>query len=337
MPVPLLLRSHEIMDWKRCPKMWFWKWRMGLVPKERSLGALDLGSWLHDSLAPWYKMDPSARTVATLMERYRRVVRSSVQENIPSHVLEKGRELAKLGQEMLKAYARHYQGDKDWDVIGAEIPLEVEITDQDGRTLGVYRMKLDLAVRERSTGKIWIVEHKSAKVIRTEHLSIDGQARPYGSLAEIAMKRSGILGKRESIEGILYNFLRKALPDPREVNAEGLALNKDGSISKKQQAPLFKRHPVKLTKRAKLVALKRIQRDVTLLTELRSYLAKHREFADKLPKTPHHSCPKFCDFFAMCELEEEGGAIGELQRGTFVRRDPYEYETTDETFGFEIG
>lgn len=337
MTSPLLIRSHEIMDYKRCPKMWYWKWRLGLVPKEKSLGALELGTWLHDALASWYKMDRNARNASTLLEKYRYVVRSSVRQDIPTHVLEKGRELALLGKTMLKSYAKHYQGDKDWDVIGAEIPLEVEITDREGKPLGLYRLKLDLVIRSRSTGKIWIIEHKSAKVIRTDHLKIDGQARPYGALSELAMKHVGILSKQESIEGILYNFMRKAVPDSREVDEKGMALNKNGTVSKRQPIPLFKRHPITLTKRSKLVALKRIQLDVTLLTELRNYLTKYRDFADKLPKTSHWSCPRFCNFFAMCELEEEGGNITELRKGMFTRKDPYLYETTDENFGFEMG
>lgn len=334
----MLLRSHEIMNYKRCPKMWYWKWRMGLVPRAKSFGALDLGTWVHDALAYWYLFGKEARNARSLIRVYRAIVLKAIgQSDAPDYVIATARELAALGEAMLRAYAKEYRGDKDWDVIGAEIPLEVEITNEDGRTYGVYRLKLDLAVRERSTGKIWIIEHKTARSIQTGHLTIDGQARPYGALAEIAMKRTGILKPREFVSGILYNYLRKAQPDVREKNTEGLALNKDGSVSARQPTPLFKRHPVTMTRRAKSVALKRIRRDVVLITELRKYLVEYKDFADALPKTPHSSCPKFCDYFTMCELEEQGGDITQLRRGMFTRQNPYTYDTTDETFGFEMG
>lgn len=345
-PIPsVLIRSHEIMNYKRCPKMWYWKWRMGLVPKEKSFGALELGTWIHEAFALWYASTKKRRTMAGLVWCFDRFALTAIKSakgnnGTPDHLIEAATGLYKLGKAMLTAYAEHYQGDKDWEVIGAEIPLEIEITDQHGQSVGTYRMKLDLVVRDRTTDHIWIVEHKTAKAIRVEHLSIDGQARPYGALAELAMKRAGILKPSEKIEGILYNFLRKAMPDKRVINSEGLALNKNGSVSKRQPTPTFRRYPVKLTNKAKRVALERIRLDVIEIMGTRFMLhkAKDRErMVSRISKTSHWSCPRFCEFFAMCELEEQGGDIRQLMRGTFTRRDPYAYETTDEVFGFEMG
>jgi len=335
-----LLRSHEIMDLKRCPKKWYWKWRLGLVPKTKSFGALDLGTWVHDALAHWYTTSGKKRTMAGLLWCFDHFALTAIKQahgSTPDHVIAQAHELHTLGRAMLAAYGKHYRGDRGWDVVGAEIPLEVEITDEQGESKGLYRMKLDLAVRERTTGEIWIVEHKTAKAIRTDHLTIDGQARPYGTLAEIAMKRLGIIERKEFISGILYNFIRKAMPDIRDVDAKGLALNKDGTVSKRQPSAMFLRHRVTLTRRAKVVALKRIRHDVMTLTDLREQVIYQKGFADTLSKTPHWSCPKFCDFFTMCELEEQGGNITQLRRGTFIKQNPYDYETTDEAMTFEMG
>src|SRR5262249_32943090 len=49
-----IIRSHERIDYKRCTKKWYWKWRKGLVPKAAQFGALELGTWMHDALAQWY-------------------------------------------------------------------------------------------------------------------------------------------------------------------------------------------------------------------------------------------------------------------------------------------
>ena len=58
-----------------------------------------------------------------------------------------------------------------------------------------------------------------------------------------------------------------------------------------------------------------------------------------LPKTPHKSCPKTCQFFEMCVSEEEGADVSLMEETLYYQRDPYAYEeeSTAETIGFEMG
>ena len=46
-----VIRSGERMCFKRCQKKWYWEWRRGLVPRNKTFGALDLGTWMHIALA----------------------------------------------------------------------------------------------------------------------------------------------------------------------------------------------------------------------------------------------------------------------------------------------
>jgi hypothetical protein len=337
-----IVRSHERMDYKRCPKKWYWKWRLGLVPKAISFGALDLGTWVHVAFSNWY--GKGKRRHGALISRFDHASGVAIEEaqrnGAPEFALAKAEELAALGSGMMIAYEKHYGKDPGIDVIQAEIPLEFTFSDPDWhgpeKVIAIHRLKPDLVYRD-TNHDIFLMEHKTAAQIRTGHLVIDDQARPYGVLADRALRNAGIISAKERVKGIMYNYLRKGQADDREKNSQGQALNKDGSISKRQPTPLFVRHPVYLTRAAKQQTLWRLLRETVEITELtRAIRAKEVDPAT-LKKTPHHSCPRTCDYFSICVAEEEGTNIRDMQRLMFVRKDPYEYETTDEPAGFEMG
>ena len=339
-----MVRSHECIDYKRCMKKWFWRWRLGLAPKHRKYGALSLGTWVHEALALWYgPIDGGTRHDVDLAGLFVNIAQSAiawaVTDGVAESEIEQAEELMMLGNAMLTAYQKHYRND-GFKPIQAEIPLEFVISDEAGQPVAVYKLKPDLLGRF-ADGSIWLVEHKTAKAIRTDHLVIDDQARPYGAMAERALLSAGILKPGERIKGIMYNYLRKGLPDERETNDKGQALNKNGTVSKRQSAPLFRRHPVLLGNRAKLATLQRKRREVMLITTVAQSLRDGSIDPRYLMKTPHWSCPKTCDFFEMCALEEEGASITEMQRSMFVRENPYlydeEYDTADEPASFEMG
>lgn len=333
------------MDYYRCKKKWYWRWRKGLFPKAQNFGALSLGTWMHVALSKWYLPAANGKLIrrwSSLPELMAIVSGADIElaqrNNAPEYVLEKAEEQAELGIAMAESYEKHYGKDTQVSVIGAEIPAQVPIVDTKGELIAIYRLKPDLVFRN-SRNEIWLMEHKTAAAIRTEHLVIDGQARPYGALAEIALHKAGAINKGERIRGILYNFIRKAFPDDRKRNEEGQALNQDGSVSKRQPAPLFHRHPVVMGSKAKLKALKNIRANAAEITFMTQSLRSGTLTAEALSKTPHWSCPKFCDFFPICTVEEEGGSIVEMTNSLYERRNPYEYDedSTDDRPTFEMG
>lgn len=334
-----LIRSHERIDYKRCMKKWFWKWRMGLVPKAQSFGALELGTWVHAAMQAWY--GEGYKRNDTLVEHFTLAAENAIQiaqeAGAPAYLLDKAEELAMLGEAMTRAYERFYGKDKGVFVIAVEIPLEFTIADHTGKVVAVHRLKPDMVFADRQK-TVRLMENKTAAQIRTGHLVLDDQARPYGAMAERALKREGVIAKADAFAGVTYNFLRKALPDERETNAEGKALNKNGTVSKRQPAPSFVRHQVPLTRQAKIIALQRIRDETVEITYIAEALRNKRIDPERLTKTPHSSCEKLCPFFTMCVAEEKGSDITEMRRLMFVRHDPYEYDdTTDVPASFEIG
>lgn len=340
-PLPLV-RSHERITYKRCKKKWYWAWRRGLVLRKAQFGALQLGTWVHAAMERWYGKGLTRH--GDLAEHFTIIADAAYElarrAKAPQHMLEKAEELIALGINMLEAYQKHYGRDDGVRILAVEIPLEFSYP-APGTELPVvakHMLKPD-GVFMDPNDDVWLLETKTAATVRTGHLRLDDQARPYGAMSERALRRLGVIRKGQQFKGIMYNFLRKGLTDERPTNEQGKYLNKNGSVSARQPPPLFVRHPVTMTRAAKLKTLQRIQSETIEITELTQALREGRVDPDSIQITPHSSCERTCDFFAMCVVGEEGGNTRRMEETMFIRRDPYEYEeeTTDEPPGFEFG
>jgi PD-(D/E)XK nuclease superfamily len=335
-----IVRSHERMEYKRCQRRWHWKWRRGLVPRAKAFGALELGTWMHEALAKWYV--PGSKRSGPLADHFHAIaygnIRQAADATVPDQEIDKARELANLGYEMAKAYEAHYGKDHNVIVIKAELPLDFTFANDEGVIIAKHVLKPDLVYTDRNTGDVWLMEHKTAKSIHTSHLPLDDQARPYVAMSELALRKIGAIRKEQVFRGIMYNFLRKAMPDDRPTNELGEALNRDGSVSKRQPPQQFLRHPVTLTRAAKRKTLIRLRAETLTIARTTQDIRHGRVKPEDLPKTPHSSCDRFCPYFDMCVMEENGLNIAAMQMSSFSRQNPYDYgQTTDEPSGFEIG
>lgn len=294
---------------------------------------------MHDALAAWYGTGYARQPSLTdLFNDQANAALAEAQElGIPDYLLEKAEELACLGAAMAGAYQKTYGNDPEIKVLATEIALDFSIDTEFPGIHAVHLLKPDL-VCEDTAGNAWLVEHKTAATIRTDHLVIDDQARPYGAMAERALRKAGILREGQRFMGIMYNFLRKGFPDLREVDASGKSLNNDGTVSKRQPQRMFLRYPVKMTDKAKAIALRRIRGEVIDIARLGTELRRDSNAHKYLTKTPHMSCPRFCQYFDLCVAEEQGTNISEMERSMYVRQNPYDYgETTDAATSFEMG
>jgi hypothetical protein len=334
-----LVRSSARVDFKRCPKKWYWAWLLGLVPKAKVFGALSLGEWVHAALARWYVI--GRKRNGDLEKHFDSVsnvaIENAVTDGIPEHEIIKASELQFLGQALMRSYVDYYGDDSNVEILEREVPLEFPISDKN-EVLAIHKFKPDGVFRYLPTGEVWLLETKTATSIQTTHLVIDDQARPYAAMAQPTLRKAKVIRPDETVRGIMYNFIRKAFPDTRKTNDKGHYLNRDGTVSKKQPPPYFFRHPVTVSNRAKAVTLKRLRVEVLTMAAMRQFIASGQLHPMWIPKTPHKSCPKFCQFFTICRLEEEGADITDMQRNLYSRRDPYLYEeeTADEHTSFEL-
>lgn len=306
---------------KRCMQRWYWGWRMGFRPKGQDALPLWFGTGIHECLAQWYKgpgqkrgIHPADYWIDWVGEEIE-AIRTAQSDNFREDVWVDAKT---LGEAMLVGYIDRYGRDENWDVIAPEESFQIEIPfRRKSGTLAVYAGTFDLVYRDLTDDRIWLGEHKTAKVISTAHLPIDDQAGAYWAVASRVLQARGVLKKGERIEGIMYNFLRKAMPDLREEDAEGRKLNKNGTVSKNQPSPLFLREPVDRTAAEQAFTLQQIQNEA-------EWMDLARRYPDRLTKNSTMNCHWDCRFFDMCELHNKGGDQWmEFADAVYTQQDPY--------------
>jgi hypothetical protein len=134
-----------------------------------------------------------------------------------------------LGIDMLERYVEHYGRDERWFVIATEQQFQVWLPHPIHRSLRRwlrYVGTFDGVYRDLDTGEILLMEHKTAAGIDPAYLNLDDQAGSYWAVANHKLRSQKVLARKESIAGIQYNFLRKALRDTRPRDEKGLYHNK---------------------------------------------------------------------------------------------------------------
>lgn len=272
-----IIRTSERRDFGRCEWRWWHAWRMGLVPLGEDSPALIFGSWVHEALAAWYcgpgllRGPHPAETFEKVSDAELMHIKTEARGRGNSSgteffIEEKLVPALELGKAMLDGYVEWWGLDDSWSVIEPERSGEVDVLDPVTRKpIAIYGFTYDLIYRDLTTGQVMLGEHKTAKAITTDHLPLDPQAGSYWAIASTHLRHAGLIGARESIHGITYNFLRKALPDDRPRNANGhytnlpkkehyiAALAAEGIATVEQSSP--KSGPIAIEK-AKLEDLK---------------------------------------------------------------------------------
>jgi hypothetical protein len=275
-----------------------------LQARARPADALWFGVGVHEALAEWYQpgfergMIPSAywrnwvgKEIRFIKANYEDHDREWFEE--PVYI-----EAGELGVAMLDNYLNTYDDDPDLEIIAIEQPFELELV-RDGKVIAIFIGVFDGVAFDHELEMLVLLEHKTAGAIKTAHLPLDNQAGSYFAAASIVLRHQGILGKKEVIEGIKYNFLRKAKSDNRKRDAQGRCLNKDGKVSKVQPARPFVREFVDRSPREVNSQLRQISDEIFIMNKVRS---------GELPitKVKTDMCP-YCPFFQMCVMHERGG------------------------------
>lgn len=241
-------------------------------------------------------------------------------------------EFEKLGEVMLTEYLKYYGEDSHWEVLMPETRFEANIPytkDQisrgvpielltDGKNITKIVGTFDMPVRDHSFPKprIMVVDHKTTnKRENTKHLVKDDQAGTYIAVGTGYLRHLGYIEKDEAIDGMIFSYLRKAKPPEKPRNEQGQVLNKDGTVSKVQPAPLFWREQVMRGKANRMRQVERIAEDA-------EQIARARQGLMPITKTPGDHC-NWCDFSDLCDIDENGDDIEGFISSVFKRQDQY--------------
>lgn len=294
---------------------------MGLLSKYESPDALWFGIGVHIALAKWYrpglKRGPHpAKTFAEWCAGEIREIRAALPVDYEWYDEPKYEGARDLGVAMLEGYVDEYGKDQDWFIISTEQTFRVRVT-HEGQVVAIFASAWDGVFRDLRDGRIYLLEHKTATQIMTAHLVLDDQAGSYWAVAGSVLRAKGVLKPGEEIAGIQYNFLRKSMPDDRPVNEEGLSLNQNGTVSKRQPAPRFERpEPIERSPAEQKTQMLRMANEVVVMEAMRT---------GQIPiyKNTGRHCVQ-CPFFTMCTLHERGGdAWKTVMAAEYIQRDPY--------------
>lgn len=367
-----ILRTSERRTYKRCIWRWYQSYRMGLVPLGHFSDALWFGTGVHLGLAEWYSGPGLKRgrypseVFAEWAEGELRFIKTRDRkvDGIDVIITERLEPAMKLGVAMLEGYIRLYGQDDSIFMLEPEHPFQINIADPDEieKVLAIYAGTYDGVYRNLDqSDRPELFEHKTAATISLDHLPIDDQAGSYWSIASRELRQSGLIGPKESIGGINYNFLRKALPDERPKNAVGLATNKpikqhyvealvaflDG-VTESDGKPWEKHSLAYLENSAKyagITVLGDVSKQQPAPLFVREFVTRTpRERATQiqriqdealhmdavrsgglpLTKNPSYNCRWDCEFFDLCALNERGApGEREYRDAMYTQRDPY--------------
>lgn len=319
-----LLRNSERMDFRRCPQRWHWRWNEHLVPIEMGHGPLVFGTFGHLALAEYYlpgnKRGPHpAETWMKITEDFMDAVRVPETGFLDEDTEMTWEDARSLGHDMLVNYIDVYGGDEHWEVLWVEHPGSQFIPHPHRKeSIVEYCYTMDLIVRDHSeNGRIRYIDHKFMKAIQTRHLVIDSQNGGYLAIGTHQLRKEGIIGPKEAVRDLVYNFLRKArYPDKDRDPVTGEFLNKDGTPMKRQPPPFFERFVVKKTARERNKQIAHIGHEALHMKAFRT---------GKLPlhKNPSRDCNWDCAFFTLCQIDEIDGNVEETKRLMFKKEDPY--------------
>ena len=224
------LRSSERSTFKRCPQQWWWSYVEGLVSTQPESTALWFGTGMHLAWAEYYVpglergRDPHDTWAQFCEGKETELIK--VQSSNEEH--EDYVNAVELGHLMIDAYLKEYEGDKNWEVLDPEHRIRAIIAHPKDPSRPYVDMvgTMDLVIRDRNTGLIWLVDHKHMAALKIGHLDLDEQLGGYVTVGEHSLRREGLIGKTDRIAGIIYNVLVKSKPDNRPRDPEGKYRNK---------------------------------------------------------------------------------------------------------------
>lgn len=329
-----LVRTSERSAFKRCRWAWDKSFNEGLRQK-RDAPVLRFGTLVHEALAAYYvkgtKRGP--HPAETFQAVYDREVAEIGEFGLywddysgswePD---EKWTDARELGTELLEMYVEKYGSDSDWEILCTEQAFQQPVRNpRTNRIMFYYVGIVDLIVRQISTGRIYIVDHKTTRAINVQALGLNEQAGSYWTFGVEWLLDQGYLNEKtfSDLSGLTFNFLRRTRRDTRPQDEEGHYLNLDGSVSKRQPSPIFHREPTWRSTHDRDQVRRRALNDFREMQMVES-----GDLA--VTKNPGPFTCTGCGWLDVCELHETGADWRPMLAATTEEWSPYaEHEVRD--------
>jgi hypothetical protein len=320
-----LLTTSRGKDYRACPRLHHIQYDLGFRPIVEA-EVLRFGTLMHRGLEAWWKAKQlGSDALAAALEAIRKDA-ADPYELVRAEV-------------MMIAYDARW-GAEELDVLAVEVQFETAlINPATGAASRNWRLagKIDVVVRDRRTGQVLIVEHKtSAEDISpgsdyTKRLRLDGQ---------ISVYYAGARSLGHDVAGCIYDILGKPSQKPLKATpVESRKYTKDGRLYANQRdqdetpeefrarlVEVISASPDEYFQRAEVVRLEaELEESGFELWQLAQQI-REAELAQRFPRNPD-SCVRYgrtCPYFDVCT-----GAAS-LEDGTRFKRREIHPELTQE-------
>lgn len=178
----IVVSYSELDTYRQCPLKHHWSYVERWTKPTKPGSALDKGSLWHQVLEQHYKVlkatqgTPGKTATLAPQDRISRAWKKIRPLLFPEDGSEPS-EVQDLVHWMYKGHIEAYGLDDDWFILGVEHRRTIRLLDLDNAP-SPYALKIraDLIIRDRRTGKIWIIDHKScAELPKDYELDLDDQ------------------------------------------------------------------------------------------------------------------------------------------------------------------
>lgn len=193
---PIEVHASQINTYKTCPRMYYFNYVMGLIPKRESTKLL-FGRGIHKGLEGYYKKHSPQEG----MDAYETWLAEQAKNVAPEDLAD----AENLGRALLAEYIDYAQKNDDFVAERTEQKFIVPVWKSPGQPSGVYHAGTwDGVVRDKY-GKLWLMEHKTASTFPGElSLKLNRQNLLYLLAAHQIFP--------EGVRGTVYNVIRKVNP-----------------------------------------------------------------------------------------------------------------------------
>lgn len=186
---------------RRCPNQFRYKYIERLKPKVQGR-PLREGTWMHKLLETHYKGGDWKTAHKILTAKFDKMFEEE-RVDMPT--------LPDDCYRLMQSYLWHYKND-DWEVLEVEFVVECELPNG-----LIYRGRIDMLVREKHTGFIYIVDHKfNARMPDPVQNILDAASGLY----IWAARRMGI-----EVQGFIWNRVRRKAPAIPQLLKDGSRLS----------------------------------------------------------------------------------------------------------------
>jgi hypothetical protein len=317
-----LISNSEVQTFKDCPRKWWLAWHRGLVQKRESpVGAASTGQRYHAAVAELYVPDGETPgdPLAKLDELHAETLAA-----LPDHVEDGGGALGDkltdndqhakllkafdLERAMVEGYLQWLEqtgADAQLEVIAAETYVEADFpAHRPGFAPNYVKLigKLDARTRNRVTGGIRFIDHKTVGSLFDPMLKLNQQMLHYHLIEDLTRDPG-----TPRCEGALYNMARKV------------------KRTRAATPPFYGRVPIPHNDWELQNYAQQLRGTIAKMVQAEIELSAGTDHHYAVPSRPSRDCSWKCPFFKICHMFDDGSRVEAAVENLYEVRDPLSY------------